>query len=167
MDEVASVNEKMEEKMEGIEEEMQLLKEELQEEKAARYHLARQYGELFNNVREIQRQLRLAQAAPPSRRSSGDETDSEWEQHAIHLAVNQAVRRAQTMVEFEGRLVPIGEPDCAESPPRSIKVIDLTGEPKVIVRATLPSALNVMNASAVGKLVQLVTASRLILYHEG
>ena len=36
-----------------------------------------------------------------------------------------------------------------------------------IVRATLPSALNVMNASSVGKLVQLVTASRLILYHEG
>ena len=35
------------------------------------------------------------------------------------------------------------------------------------VRATLPSALNVMNASSVGKLVQLVTASRLILYHEG
>ena len=36
-----------------------------------------------------------------------------------------------------------------------------------IVRATLPSALNVINASSVGKLVQLVTASRLILYHEG
>ena len=35
------------------------------------------------------------------------------------------------------------------------------------VRATLPSALNVMNASSMGKLVQLVTASRLILYHEG
>ena len=35
------------------------------------------------------------------------------------------------------------------------------------VRATLPSALNMMNASSVGKLVQLVTASRLILYHEG
>ena len=35
------------------------------------------------------------------------------------------------------------------------------------VRATLPSALNVMNASSVGKLVQLVTASRLTLYHEG
>ena len=35
------------------------------------------------------------------------------------------------------------------------------------VRATLPSALNVMNASSVGKLVQLVTASRVILYHEG
>ena len=36
-----------------------------------------------------------------------------------------------------------------------------------IVRATLPSALNVINASSVGKLVQLVTASRLTLYHEG
>ena len=35
------------------------------------------------------------------------------------------------------------------------------------VRATLPSALNVINASSVGKLVQLVTASRLILYHKG
>ena len=35
------------------------------------------------------------------------------------------------------------------------------------VRATLPSALNVMNASSVGKLVQLVTASRLTLNHEG
>ena len=35
------------------------------------------------------------------------------------------------------------------------------------VRATLPSALNAINASSVGKLVQLVTASRLILYHEG
>ena len=35
------------------------------------------------------------------------------------------------------------------------------------VRATLPSALNVINASSVGKLVQLVTASRLILNHEG
>ena len=36
-----------------------------------------------------------------------------------------------------------------------------------IVRATLPSALNVINASSVGKLVQLVTASRLTLYHGG
>ena len=39
--------------------------------------------------------------------------------------------------------------------------------PLMSVRATLPSALNVINASSVGKLVQLVTASRLILYHEG
>ena len=35
------------------------------------------------------------------------------------------------------------------------------------VRATLPSALNMINASSVGKLVQLVPASRLILNHEG
>ena len=40
-------------------------------------------------------------------------------------------------------------------------------EAVAVVRATLPSALNVMNASSVGKLVQLVTASRLTLYHEG
>ena len=37
----------------------------------------------------------------------------------------------------------------------------------ILVRATLPSTLNVIDASSVGKLVQLVTASRLILYHEG
>ena len=37
----------------------------------------------------------------------------------------------------------------------------------VNVRATLPSALNMINASSVGKLVQLVTASRLTLNHEG
>ena len=36
-----------------------------------------------------------------------------------------------------------------------------------VVRATLPSALNMINASSVGKLVQLVTASRLTLYHKG
>ena len=40
-------------------------------------------------------------------------------------------------------------------------------ENKGDVRASLPSALNAMNASSVGKLVQLVTASRLILNHEG
>ena len=102
MDEVAGMNERSEEKMEGIEEEVRMLKEELQEEKAARYCLACQYGKLFNNVWEIQRQLRLAQAAPPSRRSSGDETDSEWERHALRLAEKQAVRRAQTLTEFQG-----------------------------------------------------------------
>ena len=44
---------------------------------------------------------------------------------------------------------------------------DVMDTPTDAVRATLPSALKVMNASSVGKLVQLVTASRLILYHEG
>ena len=37
----------------------------------------------LTQVQEIQRQLRLAQASPPSRRSSNDETDSEWERHAL------------------------------------------------------------------------------------
>ena len=40
-------------------------------------------------------------------------------------------------------------------------------EGKLFVRATLPNALNVINASSVCKLVQLVTASRLTLNHEG
>ena len=77
------MNERSEEKMEGIQEEVRMLKEELQEEKAARYCLARQYCELNLQVQEIQRQLRLAQATPPSRRSSGDEMDSEWERHTL------------------------------------------------------------------------------------
>ena len=44
---------------------------------------------------------------------------------------------------------------------------DLDWDREECVRDTLPSALNVINASSVGKLVQLVTASRLTLYHEG
>ena len=51
-------------------------------------------------------------------------TDSEWERHALRMAERRAVRRASTLVGFQGRLVPIGEPNCAESPPREI--IDLT-----------------------------------------
>ena len=39
------------------------------------------------------------------------------------------MRRAQTLTEFQGRLVPIGELDCAEDlPAREVEVIDLTGE---------------------------------------
>ena len=51
-------------------------------------------------------------------------TDSEWERHALHLAERRAIRRVQTLAEFEGRSVPIGEPDCAESPRR--ETINLT-----------------------------------------
>ena len=51
-------------------------------------------------------------------------TDSEWERHALQMAERRAVRRASTLVRFQGRLVPIGELDRAESPPREI--IDLT-----------------------------------------
>ena len=42
------------------------------------------------------------------------------------MAENQAVRRALTLVGFQGRLVPIGEPDRAESLPREI--IDFTDD---------------------------------------
>ena len=54
--------------------------------------------------------------------------DSEWERHALHLAERRAVRRVLTLVMFQGQLVPIGEPDCAESLPREI--IDLTDDSK-------------------------------------
>ena len=53
-------------------------------------------------------------------------TDSEWERHAHCLAERRAVRRVQTLMAFEGQLVPIGEPDCAESLAREI--IDLTDD---------------------------------------
>ena len=53
-------------------------------------------------------------------------TDSEWERHALQMAERRAVRRASTLVGFQGWLVPVGEPDCAESPPREI--IDLTDD---------------------------------------
>ena len=55
-------------------------------------------------------------------------TDSEWERHALRLAERRAVRRALTLVRFQGQLVHIGEPDRAESPPREI--IDLTDDSK-------------------------------------
>ena len=53
-------------------------------------------------------------------------TDSEWERHALQMAERRAVRRVSTLVRFQGWLVPIGEPDRAESPPRDI--IDLTDD---------------------------------------
>ena len=55
-----------------------------------------------------------------------ESTDSQWERHALRMAERRAVRRASTLVGFQGRLVPIGEPDHAESPPREI--IDLTDD---------------------------------------
>ena len=55
-------------------------------------------------------------------------TDSEWERHALCLAERRAVRRASTLVRFQGQLVPIGEPDHAESLPREI--IDLINDSK-------------------------------------
>ena len=66
-------------------------------------------------------------AAEERRRLAEEEsTDSEWERHALRMAEHWAVRRASTLVGFQGRLVPIGEPDRAESLPR--EVIDLTDD---------------------------------------
>ena len=45
----------------------------------------------------------------------------------------RSIRRAQTLTEFQGSLVPIGEPDHAKSPPvREVEIIDLTGEPEIL-----------------------------------
>ena len=58
--------------------------------------------------------------------------NEEWERQATQLAERWTMRRAQTLTEFQGCLVPIGEPDCAEDlPVREVKVINLTGEPEV------------------------------------
>ena len=59
--------------------------------------------------------------------------DEEWERQVTQLAEHRTMRRAQTLTEFQGHLVPIGEPDCAKDlPVRDVKVINLTGEPEVI-----------------------------------
>ena len=66
-------------------------------------------------------------AAEERRRLAEEElTDSEWERHALRMAENWAIRRASSLVGFQGRLVPIGEPDRAESLPR--EAIDLTDD---------------------------------------
>ena len=70
----------------------------------------------------IKADLRVAEER--RRLAEEESTDSEWERHALRMAENRAVRRALTLVGFQGQLVPIGEPDRAESPPREI--IDLT-----------------------------------------
>ena len=91
-------------------------------------------------MEDIHRHLRLLQTpeeraaarieanlrAADRRRALDEEevTDSEWERHALRLAQRRAVRRVSTLVGFQGRLIPIGKPDHAESPPREI--IDLT-----------------------------------------
>ena len=68
------------------------------------------------------------------RRANADEAiNEEWERQATRLAERRTMRRAQTLTEFQGHLVPIGEPDCAKDlPVREVKVINLTGEPEVI-----------------------------------
>ena len=55
------------------------------------------------------------------------------------------MRRAQTLTEFQGRLVPIGEPDCTEDlPVREVEVINLTGEPEVIDLTGGPAIIDLL-----------------------
>ena len=55
------------------------------------------------------------------------------------------MRRAQTLTEFQGHLVPIGELDCTEDlPVREVKVIDLTGEPEVIDLTGGPAVIDLL-----------------------
>ena len=71
--------------------------------------------------------------------------NEEWERQATQLAERWTMRRAQTLTEFQGRLVPIGELDRAEDlPVREVEVINLTGEPEVI---DLTGGLAVINLS--------------------
>ena len=149
MDEVADLNERVDVEMREVEEDVRTLKgevvelrDELREVREAHGQLSHQVGELNTLAEDMCRQLRLPQTpkeraaarikadlrAADQRRQMDEEevTDSEWECHALRLAERRAVRRASTLVGFQGRLVPIGEPDHAESPPREI--IDLTDD---------------------------------------
>ena len=149
MDEVADLNERIDVEMREVEEDVRTLKgevvelrDELREVREAHGWLSRQVGELNTLAEDMRRQLRLPQtpeeraaarikadlrAADQQRQLDEEEvTDSEWERHALRLAERRAVRRASTLVGFQGQLVPIGELDRAESPPREI--IDLTND---------------------------------------
>ena len=149
MDEVADLNERVDVRMEEVEEDVGRVKEEVvelrnevRELREAHGRLSRQVGELNTLAEDMRRHLRLPRtpeeraaarieadlrAAEERRRLAEEEsTDSEWERHALRMAESRAIRRASTLVGFQGQLVPIGEPDCAESPPR--EVIDLTDD---------------------------------------
>ena len=118
------------------------LRDELREVREAHGWLSCQVGELNTLVEDMRRQLCLPRTpeervaarikanlrAVEQRRQLDEEevTDSEWERHALRLAERRAVRRVSTLVGFQGRLAPIGEPDHDESPPREI--IDLTDD---------------------------------------
>ena len=141
------LNKKVDVRMEEVEEDVGMLKgevvelrNELREMREAHGWLSRQVSKLNTLSEDICRHLHLPQTPKERaaarikanlrvadwRRALDEEevTDSEWVRHALHLAERRAVRRVSTLVGFQGWLVPIGEPDHAESPPREI--IDLT-----------------------------------------
>ena len=138
MDEVADLKERVDVRMEEVEGDVGTLKgevvdlrNELREPREAHGWLSRQVSELNTLAEDMRRHLRLPRtpeeraaarikadlrAAEERRRLAEEEsTNSEWERHALRMAENRAVRRASTLVGFQGQLVPIGEPDCAES----------------------------------------------------
>ena len=151
MDEVADLNERVDVEMREVEEDVRELKgnvvelrDEVRELREAHGQLSCQVSELNTLAEDMHKQLHLprtpeeraavrieADLRAAEQRWQLDEeevTDSEWERHALRLAERRAVRRASTLVRFQGRLVPIGEPDHAESLPREI--IDLTDDSK-------------------------------------
>ena len=138
MDKVADLNERVDVRMEEVEGDVGMLKEEviklrneLRELREAHGRLSCQVGKLNTLAEDMRRHLRLPRtpeeraaarieanlrAAEEQRRLAEEEsTDSEWERHALRMAENRAVRRASTLVGFQGQLVPLGEPDRAES----------------------------------------------------
>ena len=142
MNEVADLNKRVDVRMEELEEDVGTLKGEvvelrskLRELREAHGRLSHQVGELNTLAEDMHRHLHLPQTpeeraavrieadlrAAEQRRALDEEevTDSEWERHALRLAERRAVRRVSTLVRFQGRLVPIGELDRAESPPMS------------------------------------------------
>ena len=149
MDEVADLNKRVDVRMEEVEEDVGMLKgevvelrNELRELREAHGRLSCQVSELNTLVEDMRRHLRLPRT-PEERAAARIEADlrvaeqrweldeaetmdSEWERHALQMAERRAVRRASTLIRFQGQLVPIGEPDRAESPPR--KIIDLTDD---------------------------------------
>ena len=151
MDEVVDLNERVDVEMREVEEDIRVLKgevvevrDELRELREAHGWLSCQVGKLNTLVEDMHRLLHLPQTPEERavariesdlrvaqwRRELDKEevTDGEWEHHTLRLAERRAVRRVSTLVGFQGWLVPIGEPDCAESPPREI--IDLTDDSK-------------------------------------
>ena len=96
--------------------------------------MACQVGELTQELREIRRQIGLPSTSLAVRRANADEAiNEEWERQATQLAECWTMRRAQTLTEFQGHLVSIGELDRTEDlPVREVEVIDLTGEPEII-----------------------------------
>ena len=128
MDEVANLNERIDVEIREVEEDVRALKgevvklrDELREVREAHGRLSCQVGELNTLAEDMCRQLRLprtpeeravvrikADLRAADRRWQLDEeevTDSEWERHALRLAERRAVRRASTLVGFQGRLV--------------------------------------------------------------